>query len=123
MTLQQWAKSHQLDTAKVVSAVKKLIAEGKLDEETAQTPSAEVDDRADRALQLYFQIQPRRWGRWRSSVSCVPRNSGDHRGEQQVRRRPEPQARQAVSLAKSPTSSVARIRRGPAKGSSSGWCR
>jgi hypothetical protein len=58
MTLQQWAKAHQLDTAKVVSAVKKLIAEGKLDEETAQTPSAEVDDRADRALQLYFQISP-----------------------------------------------------------------
>jgi hypothetical protein len=56
MTLQQWAKAHQLEAAKVVSAIKKLIAEGKLDEETAQTPSAEVDDRADRALQLHFRI-------------------------------------------------------------------
>jgi hypothetical protein len=56
MTLQQWAEAHQLETAKVVSAVKKLIAEGKLDEETAQMPSAEVDDRAYRALQLHFQI-------------------------------------------------------------------
>jgi hypothetical protein len=56
MTLQEWAKAHQLDTAKVVSAVKKLIAEGKLDEETAQTPSTEVDDRAERALQVHFRI-------------------------------------------------------------------
>ena len=56
MTLQEWAKAHQLDTAKVVSAVKKLIAEGKLDEETAQNSSAEVDDRADRALQVHFRI-------------------------------------------------------------------
>src|SRR5277367_1351133 len=56
MALQQWAKAHNLDTAKVVSAVKKLIAEGKLDEETAQTPSAEMDDRADRALQVHFRI-------------------------------------------------------------------
>ncbi|HET6323671.1 MAG TPA: hypothetical protein VFG04_03140 [Planctomycetaceae bacterium] len=56
MTLQQWAKAHNLETAKVVSAVKKLIAEGKLDEETAQAPSAEMDDRADRALQAHFRI-------------------------------------------------------------------
>jgi hypothetical protein len=56
MTLQQWAESHNLETAKVVSAVKKLIAEGRLDEETAQIPSAEVDDRADRALQVHFRI-------------------------------------------------------------------
>jgi hypothetical protein len=56
MTLQDWAKTHKLETAKVVSAVKKLIAEGKLDEETAQTAAAEIDDRADHALQVYFQI-------------------------------------------------------------------
>jgi hypothetical protein len=56
MTLQEWAKSHHLDTAKVISAVKKLIAEGRLDEETAQTGGAEVDDRADRALQVHFRI-------------------------------------------------------------------
>jgi hypothetical protein len=56
MTLQEWAKSHQLDTAKVISAVKKLIAEGRLDEETAQTAGAEIDDRADRALQVHFRI-------------------------------------------------------------------
>jgi hypothetical protein len=56
MTLQQWAESHNLEAVKVVSAVKKLIAEGKLDEETAQIPSAEVDDRADRALQVHFRI-------------------------------------------------------------------
>jgi hypothetical protein len=56
MTLQDWAKTHKLETAKVVSAVKKLIAEGKLDEETAQTAAAEIDDRADHALQAHFQI-------------------------------------------------------------------
>ncbi len=56
MKLQDWAKSHQLETAKVVSAVKKLIAEGKLDEETAQTAAGEIDDRADHALQIYFQV-------------------------------------------------------------------
>jgi hypothetical protein len=56
MTLQDWAKTYQLETAKVVSAVKKLIAEGKLDEETAQTAVGEIDDRADHALQIYFQI-------------------------------------------------------------------
>ncbi len=56
MTLQDWAKSHKLDTAKVVSAVKKLIAEGKLDEETAQAAAGEIDDWADHALQVYFQI-------------------------------------------------------------------
>jgi hypothetical protein len=56
MTLQEWAKAHQLETAKVVSAVKKLIAEGKLDEETAHTPTGEIDDRADRALAAHFDV-------------------------------------------------------------------
>ena len=75
MTLQDWAKTHQLETAKVVSAVKKLIAEGKLDEETAQTPAGEIDDRADHALQIYFQIgtSSRAFGVERSS----PQGSGD----------------------------------------------
>jgi hypothetical protein len=56
--IQQWAKAHDLDTNKVVSAVKKLVSDRKLDPETKCDPNGPVDDEMAIELRTHFGIIP-----------------------------------------------------------------